>query len=94
MTQIRTNCPRCGEVELAATSLELHLAAEENTYTFVCPACEELVRKPADSKIVKLLSSVGVRVSTPITEAEVIHFTEVLRRRDDIAELAKDEGAA
>ena len=32
----------------------------EGIYSFVCPACDDLVEKPADKKIVSLLRSVGV----------------------------------
>jgi hypothetical protein len=62
MTSIRTNCPRCGEVEMGANVVLLSVepGAEEGFYSFVCPVCQDLVEKPADKKIVSLLRSVGV----------------------------------
>ncbi|MGH2657010.1 MAG: hypothetical protein ACRDIZ_10010 [Actinomycetota bacterium] len=65
MTSIRTNCPRCGEVEMRADVILLTVepSSGEGTYSFVCPSCEDLVEKPADQKIVSLLKSVGVDVA-------------------------------
>jgi predicted RNA-binding Zn-ribbon protein involved in translation (DUF1610 family) len=65
MTSIRTNCPRCGEVEMRADVILLTVepSSGEGTYSFVCPSCEDLVEKPADRKIVSLLRSVGVDVA-------------------------------
>jgi predicted RNA-binding Zn-ribbon protein involved in translation (DUF1610 family) len=75
MTSIRTNCPRCGEVEMRADVILLTVEPQsgEGTYSFVCPSCEDLVEKPADRKIVSLLKSVGVDVAErqpSIEEAE------------------------
>jgi hypothetical protein len=71
MTSIRTNCPRCGEVEMGANGVLLSVepGAEEGFYSFVCPVCEDLVEKPADKKIVSLLRSVGVDLADrkPVT---------------------------
>jgi predicted RNA-binding Zn-ribbon protein involved in translation (DUF1610 family) len=65
MTSIRTNCPRCGEVEMRADVILLTVEPQsgEGTYSFLCPSCEDLVEKPADRKIVTLLKSVGVDVA-------------------------------
>ena len=65
MTSIRTNCPRCGEVEMAASLvlLTLHGEGGEGTYSFACPGCEEIVQKPADRKIVELLRTAGVETA-------------------------------
>jgi predicted RNA-binding Zn-ribbon protein involved in translation (DUF1610 family) len=65
MTSIRTNCPRCGEVEMRADVILLTVEPRsgEGSYSFVCPSCEDLVEKPADRKIVGLLKSVGVDVA-------------------------------
>jgi predicted RNA-binding Zn-ribbon protein involved in translation (DUF1610 family) len=73
MTSIRTNCPRCGEVEMAASLvlLTLHGEGGEGTYSFVCPLCEEVVEKPADRKIVTLLRSAGVETTEGPPFAEV-----------------------
>jgi predicted RNA-binding Zn-ribbon protein involved in translation (DUF1610 family) len=42
---IRTNCPRCGEVEMRADVILLTVEPQsgEGTYSFVCPSCEDLV---------------------------------------------------
>jgi predicted RNA-binding Zn-ribbon protein involved in translation (DUF1610 family) len=74
MTNIRTNCPRCGEVEMEASVVLLSVdeASGEGTYSFVCPDCLEVVEKPADQKIVTLLLSAGVEVhqTTATVEAD------------------------
>lgn len=71
MTSIRTNCPRCGEVEMEASLVLLTVEAGsgEGTYSFVCPVCEELVQKAADHKIVELLRTAGVE--TAVAAADV-----------------------
>jgi predicted RNA-binding Zn-ribbon protein involved in translation (DUF1610 family) len=73
MTSIRTNCPRCGEVEMRADVIVLTVEdrSGEGSYSFVCPSCLDLVKKSADRKIVGLLRSVGVDVAErPSAEAE------------------------
>lgn len=64
MTSIRTNCPTCGEIEMAAdvVFLAVEEGSGEGTYSFSCPGCERVVRKEADKNIVALLLSAGVRV--------------------------------
>lgn len=68
MTRIRATCPSCGEVELTASDLVLAVVGsatevqEATTYRFECPDCEDLVVKPADSRISRLLTSGGVAV--------------------------------
>jgi predicted RNA-binding Zn-ribbon protein involved in translation (DUF1610 family) len=61
-TKIRATCPACGEVELTPPDVELHVctAAERSYYAFVCPDCFELVTKPADQRVIRLLVSGGV----------------------------------
>jgi hypothetical protein len=61
-TRIRATCPACGEVELTPPDVELHVctAAERSYYAFVCPDCFELVTKPADQRVIRLLVSGGV----------------------------------
>ena len=63
-TNIRANCPNCGEVDLVAEDIHLELsdgAGESGTYWFECGNCSEVVSKPADLRIVELLKSGGVR---------------------------------
>ncbi|HEX2031699.1 MAG TPA: hypothetical protein VHL78_09905 [Actinomycetota bacterium] len=71
MTSIRTNCPRCGEVEMEASLVLLTVEAGsgEGVYSFVCPVCEDLVQKTADHKIVELLRTAGVE--TAVASAEM-----------------------
>jgi predicted RNA-binding Zn-ribbon protein involved in translation (DUF1610 family) len=75
MTNIRTNCPRCGEVEMEASVVLLTVdeASGEGSYSFVCPECLEVVEKPADQKIVTLLLSAGVEVhrAAPVADAVI-----------------------
>ena len=65
MTTIRTTCPRCGEVDMGPTAIELHVlrGGREGTYRFTCPTCMDAVEKRADRKIVALLVSAGVDVA-------------------------------
>jgi hypothetical protein len=74
MTSIRTNCPRCGEVEMRADVILLTVESGtgEGIYSFVCPVCEDLVEKPADRKIVSLLRSVGVETAERDVDAVAI----------------------
>jgi hypothetical protein len=103
MTNIRTNCPRCGEVETEASLVSLRVQATtgEGTYSFVCPVCEERVRKPADRKLVELLRSVGAETSLadphpsaswrpelpPLTLDDLIDLHFLLQEEDWFVEL-------
>ena len=63
-TNIRANCPNCAEVDLTAEDIHLELSdadGESGFYCFVCPKCATDVTKPADSRIIELLKSGGVR---------------------------------
>lgn len=70
MTRIRATCPVCGEVDLRPADIELEIVrdvltdvGEGSCYRFSCPTCEDLVTKPADERIARLLTSGGVPVS-------------------------------
>jgi PHP family Zn ribbon phosphoesterase len=57
-------CPECrGRFELSAAALRLAIGASHRTtfYSFTCPDCGSVVRKPAGDRIVELLSGGGVR---------------------------------
>ena len=58
-TRIRATCPGCGEVELTPPDVELRVckAEEHSFYAFVCPECCQTVTKPADRRVVGLLTS-------------------------------------
>ncbi|MET8564145.1 hypothetical protein ABZV75_27565 [Streptomyces flaveolus] len=60
----RAGCPDCrGRFELAAGALRLAIGASSRTtfYSFTCPDCGAVVRKPAGERIVELLTGGGVR---------------------------------
>jgi hypothetical protein len=61
-TKIRATCPGCGEVELTPPDVELRVCRVEqhSFYAFVCPECFRTVTKPADRRVVRLLTSGGV----------------------------------
>ncbi|MGH2731935.1 MAG: hypothetical protein ACRDJF_00020 [Actinomycetota bacterium] len=63
MVIIKTTCPRCGEVDLTAEqiALQVSLAGEASSYSFNCPVCVKKVRKPADTRVIQLLISGGVK---------------------------------
>jgi hypothetical protein len=56
-------CPDChGRFELAASSFRLAIGGTSKTtfYSFTCPDCGGLIRKPAGERIVELLTRGGV----------------------------------
>ncbi|POX51715.1 hypothetical protein C3488_10435 [Streptomyces sp. Ru72] len=60
----RAGCPDCrARFELGASALRLAIGATSKTtfYSFTCPECGALVRKPAGERIVELLTGGGVR---------------------------------
>ncbi|MEU3980030.1 hypothetical protein AB0F77_07945 [Streptomyces sp. NPDC026672] len=60
----RAGCPDCrGRFELSASALRLAIGATSRTtfYSFTCPDCGVMVRKPAGERIVELLTGGGVR---------------------------------
>jgi len=73
-TRIRATCPSCGEVELAPPDVELKVCttAEHSFYAFVCPDCLEMVTKPADERVVRLLVSGGVEAEFWEPPAELL----------------------
>jgi predicted RNA-binding Zn-ribbon protein involved in translation (DUF1610 family) len=69
MTRIRATCPSCGEVELLPADVLLRRVTDADgdvsvgsCYRFSCPDCTEVVEKPADERIVSLLTTGGVEV--------------------------------
>jgi len=62
MTTIRTKCPTCGDVDMAADAISLLLdpTGERGEYGFTCPECMADVTKPANRKAVALLIAAGV----------------------------------
>lgn len=69
MTRIRATCPECGEVDLRPADIDLMIVGtnidsveEGSEYRFACPDCTQLVSKPADQRIARLLATGGVAV--------------------------------
>ncbi|HEX7464521.1 MAG TPA: hypothetical protein VF382_06475 [Actinomycetota bacterium] len=64
MAIIRTACPTCGEVDVSAEAVLLHLLQGDfdGIYSFICPACRGDVEKRANRKIIALLVSAGVGI--------------------------------
>jgi len=89
MTTIRTTCALCGDVELVPTELALELTAMSGTgsYVFACPECGDTQRRPANHRVVSILLATGVAYEVidargPITEAEIVKFSDELDRVD------------
>lgn len=82
MTIIKATCPCCGDVELTRDQVQLtvHPVKERSNYSFVCPKCGDLVRKPAGAEVIRLLKMGGVTavaVDVP-AEATEVHRGPVL----------------
>ena len=108
MTTIKASCPVCGEVELRPADLTLTVmppAHLSSSYSFTCPGCTDVVRKPADEHVVQLLVSGGVRpevVEVPeealelhlgpaLSYDDLLDLALQLEATDDLAALAADE---
>jgi hypothetical protein len=85
MTTIRTTCQGCGDVELSTADIALELsgAGESGTYRFSCPSCLSIQVRPATRRVVSILLATGVNyeivlAASPITEAEIDGFIEML----------------
>lgn len=70
MTRIRAKCPQCGEVDLRPHDIQLEIVrtfvgevADGSNYRFLCPDCQEIVTKPADERIARLLATGGVPIT-------------------------------
>jgi predicted RNA-binding Zn-ribbon protein involved in translation (DUF1610 family) len=61
---VRASCPSCGDVELTTRDVKVQVckATEEGTYSFMCPSCRLIVNKPAETRVIELLVSAGVKV--------------------------------
>jgi hypothetical protein len=85
MTQIRTTCAVCGDVELIPAELTLELTAINGTgsYLFSCPTCGDTQRRPANHRVVSILLATGVAYEVvddggTITESEIRRFIDAL----------------
>lgn len=98
MATIRASCGGCGDVELTTSDVEVRVCTHDNqgTYSFRCPACNMVVVKPAERRVIELLVASGVRLSTwsmpaelsephagdPITHDDILDFHAELERHD------------
>jgi len=60
VTTIKTSCFICGDVELRAPMMSLHIfenALDRSYYSFRCPNCGDKVVKSADDECIELLSA-------------------------------------
>ena len=74
MATIRASCPTCGDVELTTRDVSVHVCSDNNegSYAFRCPLCRFAVSKPAETRIVDLLVSSGVRMAVWSLPAELV----------------------
>lgn len=98
MTTIEATCPTCGTVERRPEDFELAVCSDAaaSWYAFVCPRCEQRIRKPASEKAIELLISEGVSPTyftvpaevfeqhdgPPFTPDDLITLHEMLERPD------------
>ena len=87
MTIIKATCPCCGDVELTREIMRLvvHPVKERSFYSFTCPTCHDLIRKPAGSEVIRLLKLGGVepeRVDMPAEALE--HHRGAPLTQDDL----------
>jgi hypothetical protein len=78
MTIVRASCPICGDVELIGTQVRLVTSniEERSHYSFTCPTCGDLVRKPAPLEVQRLLMAGGIhpeRLEVPAEALERHH---------------------
>jgi hypothetical protein len=95
MTSIKATCPRCGEVDLTPDDIVLSVSTsgDGSTYSFECAGCNNRISKPADSRIVQLLISGGVKANMvkperhvpadpPFTYDDLLDFHMMLENED------------
>ncbi len=76
MATIKATCPLCGDVDLTPRQVMVRIveAIEDcdsrRSYGFACPTCQDCIEKPADTEVVRLLTSAGVRVERVPVPAE------------------------
>src|SRR2546423_14087848 len=61
MTSVEATCPSCGGVWVLPDEIVVRVCVdlESSAYTFRCPECGMRAAKPANDRIVDLLTSVG-----------------------------------
>jgi hypothetical protein len=102
-TIVRATCPTCGDVELPVEDLTAIVCAttNEGSYAFQCPTCRLAVVKPAESHVIDLLATAGVRLSvfelpaelgeehegTAFTHDDLLSFHDQLQQDDWFAQV-------
>lgn len=89
MTTIKATCPTCGEVTLTPDEVELWIdrgVREDSFYAFTCPTCLCVVRKAADERVIRLLTTGGVEIRqvAPPALPKPPRFTAPLFTHDDL----------
>lgn len=74
MTTIKASCPVCGDVELTPPQVRLVVCSVRawSSYSFTCPTCQDVVRKPAGDDVVQLLTSGGVPAEDWVVPGEAL----------------------
>lgn len=85
MTRIRATCPLCGEVDLKPEEIQLEIVRDAtgevgdgSNYRFPCPTCREVVTKPADERVARLLATGGVEIAVTRTAVDADELSELL----------------
>lgn len=87
---ITASCCFCGEVRL--TPDEITLSLKELWFSFTCRRCHHITERSLPPKIASLLVArggvVAIEDREPITEHEIMWFTEAMKSVDCLAVLA------
>lgn len=94
MASVRASCPDCGDVEFHSRDVTVRVSAPDGsgTYQFVCPGCDMIVVKAAETRTIDLLLSSGCSMATkdvplefheakctqPLTEADIERYAGML----------------
>jgi rRNA maturation protein Nop10 len=89
VSTIRTTCPACGTVDLAAGDVTLHMETyQEGAYVFRCPDCGAQVERPAPTTVAGILAGAGVEVVyRPLDVRDLVALRRLL---DDDAAIWRD----
>jgi len=63
-TIIKATCEDCGDVQLGVDDVQVRICSqdERGTYVFRCTSCRMSVVKPAEPRVVELLTAAGAEV--------------------------------
>lgn len=83
-TTIKTNCERCGDLDLTPEDVTvlIDLGEHNDKYQFECTTCGYTIDKPANEQVSAVLLASGCNYKafnrSPIDEEEVQAFTRTL----------------